>query len=135
MALAVAACTPLVIHGALGPGETFTTRELTPEEKGSLSTNIAQGLKDPEAARFKWMPVVLRERDGITDYCGLLNGKNSYGGYIGFARFYAQLLKDDAGRFTRLAKVAIETPGSEINIFASGKLCQAYGYFDFTLAR
>jgi hypothetical protein len=127
MALALASC---AIPGALRPGEKFTTRELTPEEKDALSAIVAQGLKDPEAAHFKWMPVVLRERDGITDYCGLLNGKNSYGGYIGYMRFYGQLTKDDAGRFTRIVVRWIEEPGG-INI----TLCEAYGYSDFTLAR
>jgi hypothetical protein len=68
-------------------------RELTPAEKLSFAPVLAAGLKDPSAAQFKWMPVVLTERDGITDYCGLLNGKNSYGGYTGFVRFYAQLKK------------------------------------------
>lgn len=91
IALALAGC---VAQGGVRPRETFTTRELTPEEKRALAPIIADTLKDPEAARFKWMPVVRRERDGITDYCGLLNGKNSYGGYTGYTRFYGQLTKD-----------------------------------------
>src|SRR5258705_8059410 len=55
-------------------------RELTAAEKLSLAPVLSAGLKDPSAAQFKWMPVSLIERDGITDYCGLVNGKNSYGG-------------------------------------------------------
>ncbi len=54
-------------------------RELLPLEKQALAPTFAAGVKDPAAAQFKWMPVVLNERDGITDYCGLVNGKNSYG--------------------------------------------------------
>jgi hypothetical protein len=76
-------------------------RELTPVEKLSFVPVLAAGLKDPSAAQFKWMPVILTERDGITDYCGLVNGKNSYGGYTGFVRFYAQLQKDDKGQFVK----------------------------------
>src|SRR5712672_3522621 len=56
-------------------------RELTPAERLSFAPVLAAGLKDPSAAQFKWMPVVLTVRDGITDYCGLVNGKNSYGVY------------------------------------------------------
>src|SRR5260221_14712411 len=70
-------------------------RELAAAEKTSLATALSQTLKDPGAAQFKWMPIVMLERDGITDYCGLLNGRNAYGGYVGFQKFYAQLNKND----------------------------------------
>jgi hypothetical protein len=46
-------------------------RELTAAEKLSFAPVLSAGLKDPSAAQFKWMPVILSERDGITDYCGL----------------------------------------------------------------
>jgi hypothetical protein len=62
-------------------------RDLTPAEKALLGHLLAQSLKDPDSAKFKWMPLVLSERDGVTDYCGLVNGKNSYGGYAGYVRF------------------------------------------------
>ena len=58
-------------------------RDLEPNEKLALSPLFATKLKDPTAALFKWMPVVLVEREGVTDYCGLVNGRNSYGGYTG----------------------------------------------------
>src|ERR1700738_5516286 len=59
-------------------------RELTPSEKLSFAPVLAAGLEEPSGAQFKWMPVILAERDGITDYCGLVNGKNSYGGDTAF---------------------------------------------------
>jgi len=124
-------------QGALRSGETFTTRELTAEEIGSLSVIIAEGLKDPDSAHIKWMPVVLRERDGITDYCGLINGKNSFGGYTGYTRFYGQLIKDNAGRFTRIVVRAIEEPNREFNIFDNrwlNGICENYGYINFAFA-
>ena len=135
IALTLAGCTP---PGAVRPGEAFTTRELTPDEKRALSAIISQSLKDPEAARFKWMPVVLRERDGITDYCGLVNGKNSYGGYTGSTRFYGQLIKDNTGQFTQIAVRAIEEPDRETNFIDPrwlNGICEDYGYDNFGLAR
>jgi hypothetical protein len=83
------------------------------------------------------MPVVLRERDGITDYCGLLNGKNSYGGYTGYTRFYGHLRKDAGGHFTKIEVRAMEEANREPNIFDSSWLngiCEDYGYIDFSLA-
>ncbi|MCK1507194.1 hypothetical protein [Bradyrhizobium sp. 18] len=63
-------------------------RELTPAEKATLSKGFAGGLKDPDSAKFQWtrVPKVL-PADGMIDYCGLVNAKNSYGGYIGAQPF------------------------------------------------
>ncbi len=108
-------------------------RELTPIEKASLTGALSQTLKDPGAAQFKWMPIVLLERDGITDYCGLVNSKNSYGGYEGFQKFYAHLNKNDKGEFTR---GLIRTIASdEVSIAVAHDLCVKYGYMDFSQAR
>lgn len=113
-------------------------RDLSGLEKQALAPVFAAGLKDPSAAQFKWMPVVLTERDGITDYCGLVNGRNSYGGYSGFVRFYAQLKKDDKGQFTAAALREIELPNREINPLDPrwlNGICEKFGYSDFSLAR
>ena len=136
LALSLFGCTPT---GAIRPGETFTTRELTPAEKLSLSKNISQSLKDAESARFKWMPVVLREREGATHYCGLVNAKNSYGGYTGFMRFWAALYKDDVEGLTKNKILAIEKESDHVpNIFFVTRwlngVCEDYGYVDFSLA-
>jgi hypothetical protein len=113
-------------------------RELVLSEKLALAPLLAAGLKDPNAAQFKWMPVVLAERDGNTDYCGLVNGRNSYGGYAGFVRYYAQLKKDDKGQFTRATHREVEPPNREINPLDPrwlNGICEKFGYDDFSLAR
>ena len=113
-------------------------RELTAAEKVALAPILAAGLKDPSAAQFKWMPIVLSERDSITDYCGLVNGKNSYGGYTGFVRFYAQLSKDPKGQFTIATVRAVEEPGREINMLDPrwmNGICEKFGYEDFSQAK
>jgi hypothetical protein len=113
-------------------------RDLTPAEKLSFAPVFAAGLKDPSAAQFKWMPVILTERDGITDYCGLVNGKNSYGGYTGFVRFYAQLQKDDKGQFVKATLRSVEPPNREPNALDPrwlNGICEQFGYEDFSLAK
>jgi hypothetical protein len=112
-------------------------RELTAPERTALSRVLAESLKDPDAAKFKWMPVVLAERDGVSDYCGLVNGKNSYGGYTGYVHFYAQLQKDDKGQFTRATMRAVEEPNREANPLDPrwmNGICEQFGYADFDLA-
>lgn len=134
--LAVGGCT-----GLNQPTEQVSAapkRDLTSSEKLALAPLLAAGLKDPNAAQFKWMPVVLTERDGITDYCGLVNGRNSYGGYSGFVRFYAQLKKDEKAQFTRATLREIEPPGREVNPLDPrwlNGICEKFGYDDFSLAR
>jgi hypothetical protein len=113
-------------------------RELAPAEKAALAPVLSANLKDPAAAQFKWMPVVVTERDGITDYCGLVNGRNSYGGYTGFVRFYAHLVKDNKGQFTRALLREVQRPGEEINPLDPrwfNGICEKFGYDDFSQAK
>ena len=69
-------------------------RDLTDAEKERISRGIAQGLKDPASAQFRWTKVpipVLMPPAGEFYYCGLVNAKNSYGGYTGMKPFVAMV--------------------------------------------
>lgn len=44
---------------------------------------IANGLKDPDSAKFRRVKV---KWDTV---CGEVNAKNSFGGYVGYRRFYS----------------------------------------------
>lgn len=48
-----------------------------------VKTVVANGLKDPESAKFRSVKV---KWDTV---CGEVNAKNSYGGYVGYRRFYS----------------------------------------------
>jgi hypothetical protein len=126
-ALTLSAC------GTAGPGAQILSaaerRELTSIEKASLQNGLARTLKDPGSAQFKWLPVVVLERDGITDYCGLVNSRNSYGGYVGFQKFYAQLYKNQKGEFTRGEIRLIAS--DNVMVIATNGACEQYGYIDF----
>ena len=52
-------------------------------EKGKKA--IADSLKDPSSAQFRNVRLV-EYLDGVV-VCGDVNGKNSYGGYVGFTNF------------------------------------------------
>jgi hypothetical protein len=123
--------------GTAGPAlETLSAaerRELTPVEKASLTISLAQTLKDPGSAQFRWMPIIMLQREGITDYCGLVNGRNSYGGYTGFQKFYAQLFKNDKGQFTK-GLIRLIASG-DVEVIATDGQCEKYGYLDFAQAR
>jgi hypothetical protein len=129
----------LLLGGCGTPGPTLETlnaaekRELTPIEKVTLASSLAQTLKDPGAAQFKWMPVTMLQREAVTDYCGLVNGRNSYGGYTGYQKFYAQLFKDGKGQFTK-GLIRLIASG-DVETMATDGQCEKYGYVDFSLAK
>ncbi len=53
-------------------------RDLSDAEKMAIKQAVRASMKDPESSRFKWGPVASENV-----YCGLVNSKNSYGGYTG----------------------------------------------------
>jgi hypothetical protein len=73
------------------------TRPLTDSEKAIISRSVAQDMKDPESAQFRWTPISDlgqaqdSELGGMQVYCGMVNGINSFGGYIGFVPFLTLL--------------------------------------------
>lgn len=73
-------------------------RELATSEKQLIMDAMTKDFKDPEAAQFKWLPITDQDKNGSVAsnvYCGLVNGKNSYGGYTGFVPFAAFLVARD----------------------------------------
>lgn len=67
-------------------------RDLTAAEKAALGQSIAKGLKDPDSARFQWLRFPKAPRGDSVTWCGMVNAKNSYGGYTGSKPFMALVL-------------------------------------------
>ncbi len=55
-------------------------RSLKDSEKQVIEAVVKDKLKDPDSAKFDWPPLVGKEPSA---YCGLVNAKNSFGGYSG----------------------------------------------------
>lgn len=53
---------------------------------GQITKALADSLKDPDSAQFK--DIEIYRYDGEIHACGLVNAKNSYGGYTGFELFF-----------------------------------------------
>lgn len=58
---------------------------------GQIKGYVADTLKDPASAQFRNL------KRGKEVLCGEVNGKNSYGGYVGFKRFITKIVKNDFG--------------------------------------
>lgn len=81
-------------------------RPLTAAEKKIIMAGVAKGLKDPESARFRWSPYPKSSEELVT-YCGQVNGKNTYGGYVGFRNYIAGVMVNN-GRIAGAVLVATE---------------------------
>ncbi len=103
-------------------------RALTADEKQAIAKAVAYKLKDPDGAKFIWAPLVVNTRDGVTDYCGLVNGKNSYGGYSGYDKFYVQLGYGAGGKLAAVDVRMIAEANDDISQDATTSICIQYGY-------
>lgn len=56
-----------------------------------IRNGVAQQLKDPSSAQFQ--NVSINDNNGM---CGEINGKNAFGAYVGFDKFYAFLTEKDS---------------------------------------
>jgi hypothetical protein len=107
------------------PTMTAQTRTLSASEQTTLGHQIAVALKDPGSAQFQWPSVVLGHEGGITDYCGFVSGRFSGGN---FTEFYAQLIPDTSGQFTKATLRSIASDNSDIATRATADDCARSGY-------
>lgn len=75
-------------------------------------------LKDPNSVQYRDV-ILSRSRNGAA-VCGELNAKNSYGGYIGFARFFS--FKDSTEIFRGNAKDNFESVWRELCVYQAGTI-------------
>lgn len=65
-------------------------RPLTPKEGALIKGSVEAKLLDPASAQFRLVPY----RRGTNYYCGLVNARNRFGGYVGFRPFLARVGDD-----------------------------------------
>lgn len=71
------------------------------EERFAIEAEVKRSLKDPASANFRWLPSAAQ--DGA--YCGLVNAKNSYGGYTGFQPYFAHIARMSYGLSVTILKI------------------------------
>ncbi len=119
----------LVLVALVLAASSAQARDLTDVEKGAIADSIKRDLKDPDSAQFKWMPY--REDHG-TGYCGMINSKNSYGGYTGFQPYNAVLILKDG---VAVSAVIITVGGSDTETKVAYWGCGQDGYPDLDSAK
>lgn len=95
-------------------------------EAGAAKSRVADQLRDPASAQFREVKVV-RQADGSSAVCGEVNGKNAYGGYVGFRGFVVRgsevHIRNDDINYGDVAEIEAATAA----IRASTKYCLLAG--------
>lgn len=68
--------------GACATAQPLPRFQLTEAHVKTVHDGLRASLKDPESARFGSMVAGVDEKGAVT-VCGLVNAKNSFGGYVG----------------------------------------------------
>jgi len=82
-----AICTALAVLSAPVKAELDEVEQFVWERV--FMDEVKARLKDPDSVKFKELNPVYKGKSRPQGFCGLLNAKNSMGGYAGFQRFYA----------------------------------------------
>jgi hypothetical protein len=114
------------------------SRPLNQEEQATIKAWVNRALKDPDSAKF-----LLGDRimsiNGAPEYsyCGLVNTKNSYGGYSGWVVFQSFIAKNKNDRLIAITELGQFSETGELGQIGKGKssesillnMCKKTGYF------
>jgi hypothetical protein len=120
-------------------------RPLSAAEQDALRRSFSVALKEPDAAQFKWMPVLVGPKGRPTNYCGLVNGPTAAGTFSGFRKFAAAIAQNSSGAYdhgtiqhVEGAPAIFEASAGIGDQSAAGntvELCKSWGYVEFDQAR
>ncbi|MBE8587750.1 hypothetical protein [Xenorhabdus griffiniae] len=105
----------------------ITDRPLTQQEISLVEAEVKASLKDPGSAKFKHVNLIQDSESSIDVYCGQVNAKNSYGGYVGFKPFMVILLTNQKNERKAMTLPEGEE-SSTIKEKATMKQCANHGY-------
>lgn len=98
---------------------------LSAAQTAAVYDGVKVALKDPDSARFGGA-FGARSSSGLVSVCGMVNARNSFGGYVGNTGFYGVLIEGSNGRavFT-LMKLA----DTEVNASVVLTMCRDTGVY------
>ena len=108
----------VVFSSLIGVAYAGDGRPLNKMERQAVIKSVKEQLKDPGSAQFKLGKFVTPE-SGY--YCGMVNSKNSYGGYVGFSPFQGFIFKNKKGGYSAYM-MGLDSPE------VSAQMCAEKGY-------
>jgi hypothetical protein len=121
----------LVTMSVLACQDVLARDTLTDSEKSVIERAVKNKLKDPDSAKFKWMKLAdgaITTSSAIV-YCGLVNSKNGYGGYVGYQPFQSVIMFTNKGTLMDDIDIFLRAD-NEVTL----QLCADAGYTDFSEA-
>lgn len=88
-----------------------STRPLTPAERTAIESSIKEVLNDPGSATFRHNSYQI----GSDIYCGRVNAKNRFGGYVGDRIFKVNVKGGKKGALPASGKVTILRTGNQFD--------------------
>jgi hypothetical protein len=105
---------------------TAPRRALTEAEKETISDAVLVEIKDAHPPDFIWPHLVVRTRDGVTDYCGAVK-TTGFAGRPEYNKYYVQI-RFDGGKIAKVdVKSVVEDKGENIPTTVDS-LCMQDGY-------
>lgn len=99
---------------------TTVAASTSPGDEALIKTFLGEQTRDPEAARVRNL-TTYRLNNGDRVICGEFNGKNAYGGYVGYSAFYVRL-RDQVVRASQWGEYESVAAGQICAEAASGNL-------------
>jgi len=106
---------------ALGADQAL--RQPKKAELAAITQAIKDQVKDPDSVKLRAVLVQVEE-SGLTTFCGEVNAKNSYGGYVGFKPFYAFMFIKNAKPWNP----AVSGLGDDVSSQSAVIMCKKLGY-------
>jgi hypothetical protein len=135
--LALAGCGDSALFAPMQPTPASIAaprRPLNDAEKEAISAAVMRKLGEPSRRDFKWLPLVVRTHDGVTDYCGLVSGDHVVGEFAitdanaELRDYYAQLTFDGSGKLSTVAVAAIGGRRGDNVATKVDSICMQGGY-------
>ncbi|MCW4462667.1 hypothetical protein OK349_13195 [Sphingomonas sp. BT-65] len=98
-------------------------RMLQPVESAVIQRAVVSKLRDPDSAKFDLPPVIVSS----DRYCGRVNSKNGFGGYVGYKRFVVLLVRDRQGKITSATDPAVQSSDPLLSMIVE-RACAKGGY-------
>lgn len=92
-------------------------------EMAAITQAIKDQVKDPDSVKLRGVMAQVDDK-GLTFFCGEVNAKNSYGGYVGFKPFYAFMLINGA----KPVYASVSGLGDDVSSQSAVIMCQKLGY-------
>ncbi|MES2326260.1 MAG: hypothetical protein V4499_02870 [Pseudomonadota bacterium] len=90
-------------------------RPISADEKQAIEDAVSAQVTDATAMRFRLPP----NRTVTGDYCGLVDGKNLYGDYVGYLPFHVRITHESDGTITVSDIIISTSPTSSAEILSA----------------